>query len=152
MTSQVRGWMESRRNGCFFTTAIRSGPSRWHSCSKLIEVKKNDTIIVNYKYDPSGLRVVRDKPGGAKTHYVFEGTEVIFEKNISTGSIKSYVYAFGKHLARVDGKIGDTAAKKYFCHTDHLGSVKAVTDQTGTVVYKADFFAFGKQLYCQLEL
>jgi YD repeat-containing protein len=119
---------------------------RYDFLNRLIEVKKNDTIIVNYKYDPSGLRVVREKPIGAKTHYVFEGTEVIFEKNISTGNIKSYVYAFGKHLARVDGKIGDTAAKKYFYHTDNLGSVKTVTDKDGKVVYKADFQAFGGKL------
>ena len=46
------------------------------------------------------------------THYVFEGTEPIFEKKIEQNKIKSYVYALGKHLARVDGVIGDTQLLK----------------------------------------
>src|SRR5690554_7706586 len=28
-------------------------------------------------------------------------------------------------------------------HTDHLGSVRAVTDEAGTVVWSADYLAFG---------
>jgi uncharacterized protein RhaS with RHS repeats len=88
------------------------------------------------------LRVVK-KAKGVTTHYVFEGTEPIFEKKIATGKIKSYIYAVGKYLARVDGFIGDTTAKKYFYHTDHLGSIRTVTNQAGKVVYKSDYLAFG---------
>jgi RHS repeat-associated protein len=110
----------------------------------LNKVTKNGTIVSEYGYDPTGLRVVK-KAGGATTQYVFKGTEPIFVKNIATGAIKSYVYAFGQHLARVDGKIGDPNAKKYFYHTDQLGFIKAVTDQTGQVVRKTDYFAFGTQ-------
>ncbi len=76
---------------------------------------------------------------------MFEGTEPIFEKRISDGRVRSYVYALGKHLARVDGAIGDTSAKVYYYHTDQVGSVKAVTDSAGKTVYNADYLAFGTQ-------
>ncbi|HEY8464010.1 MAG TPA: RHS repeat-associated core domain-containing protein, partial [Bacillota bacterium] len=112
--------------------------------NRLIKVTKNGTIASEYQYDPTGLRVVK-KAKGQTTHYVFEGTEPIFEKNITTNKVKSYIYAFGKHLARVDGKIGDSSAKKYFYHTDQLGSVKAITDQNGQIVKKNDYYAFGSQ-------
>ena len=46
-------------------------------------------------------------------------------------------------LARVDGVIGDTTAKIYFYHTDYQGSVRVITDQGGTVVFNADYYAFG---------
>ena len=94
---------------------------------------------------------------GVTTHYVFEGTEPIFKKRISDGRVRSYVYAVGKHLARVDGVIGEqitfnpdgTILKQgkptYFYHNDHLGSVKAVTDSAGKVVYNADYHPFGTQ-------
>ena len=85
------------------------------------------------------------KAKGETTHYVFEGTEPIFEKRISTGKMKSFVYALGKHLARVDGAIGDTQAKKYWYVTDHLGSIRAVTDKDGKKVWSADYLAFGTQ-------
>ena len=85
------------------------------------------------------------KAKGETTHYVFQGTEPIFEKRISAGKAKSYVYALGKYLARVDGVIGDSEAKKYFYHTDHVGSIRVITDQAGKVVYNADYLAFGNQ-------
>jgi RHS repeat-associated protein len=59
--------------------------------------------------------------------------------------MKSFVYALGKHLARVDGAIGDPDAKKYWYVTDHLGSVRAVTDVDGKKVWSADYLAFGTQ-------
>lgn len=101
-------------------------------------------MVTEYAYDPEGFRVVK-KAKGETIHYVFQGMEPIFEKNITTGKVKSYVYAFGKHLARVDGRIGDTGAKKYWYVTDHLGSVRVVTDKDGKKVWSADYLAFGKQ-------
>ncbi len=80
-------------------------------------------------------------------HFI-EGTEPIFEKRIKTGQadkIRSYVYAGVKLIARVDEVIGNSAAKKYWYHTDHLGSVKAVTNNLGIPVWKADYFSFGQQ-------
>jgi hypothetical protein len=75
---------------------------------------------------------------------VFKGTEPIFEKRISDGRIRSYVYAGAMLLARVDGVIGDTQAKKYWYHSDQVGSVKAVTNQAGAVVWNADYLPFGR--------
>ena len=48
-------------------------------------------------------------------------------------------------MARVGGKIGDSGAKKYWYVTDHVGSVRAVTDKDGKKVWSADYLAFGKQ-------
>lgn len=110
--------------------------------NRLIRVKKNGTVVAEYAYDPEGLRVVK-QAAGKKIHFVFEGTEPIFEKRITENKIRSYVYSLGKHLARVDGVIGDSSANVYWYTTDQVGSVKAVTDNTGTVVFNADYYAFG---------
>jgi RHS repeat-associated protein len=45
----------------------------------------------------------------------------------------------------VDGAIGHPDAKKYWYVTDHLGSVRAVTDIDGKKVWSADYLAFGTQ-------
>jgi RHS repeat-associated protein len=131
-----------------FTKTSGDGVEYWQYTydllNRLIEVTKNGTVVSNYKYSPDGLREVKRGSSGT-IHYVFEGTEPIFEKRISSGKIKSYVYASGKHLARVDGVIGDSTAKVYYYHTDQVGSVKAVTDQSGKVVYNADYLPFGSQ-------
>ncbi|NLW47231.1 MAG: hypothetical protein GXY86_07840, partial [Firmicutes bacterium] len=132
-----------------FTETSGEGVEYWEYkydlLNRLIEVTKNGNIeVAKYAYDPEGFRVVK-KARGETTHYVFQGTEPIFERNITTGKIKSFVYALGKHLARVDGAIGDPEAKKYWYVTDHLGSVRAVTDVDGNKVWSADYLAFGKQ-------
>ncbi len=112
--------------------------------NRLTEVSKNGTVVADYEYSPDGLRQVKRGSTGT-IHYVFEGTEPIFEKRISDSRIRSYIYALGKHLARVDGVIGDQAAKVYYYHTDQVGSVKAMTDSAGKVVYNADYMPFGSQ-------
>ena len=131
-----------------FTANSGEGVEYWQYTydlmNRLIEVSKNGTVVADYEYSPDGLREVK-RAKGVTTHYVFEGTEPIFEKRITDGRIRSYVYALGKHLARVDGVIGDTTAKVYYYHTDHLESVRAVTDSGGNMVWKADYFAFGTQ-------
>ena len=110
--------------------------------NRLTEVSSNGTVVSTYEYSPDGLRQVKRGSKGT-IHYVFEGTEPIFEKRIKDEKIKSYIYALGKHLARVDGIIGDKGAKVYYYHTDQVGTVRAITDQNGTTVFNADYFAFG---------
>ncbi len=131
-----------------FTATSGDGVEYWQYTydllNRLTEVSKNGTVVADYEYSPDGLREVKRGSGGT-IHYVFEGTEPIFEKRISDSRIRSYVYALGKHLARVDGVIGDSSAKVYYYHTDNVGSVKAVTDAAGNVVFNADYFAFGTQ-------
>ena len=50
--------------------------------NRLIKVRKNGTIVAEYGYDPEGYRVIK-RAKGETTHYVFLGTEPIFEKKIS---------------------------------------------------------------------
>ena len=58
-------------------------------------------------YYPNQFDFREVKRGSSGTiHYVFEGTEPIFEN------------ALGKHLARADGVIGDSTAKVYYYDTD----------------------------------
>lgn len=111
--------------------------------NRLTKVLHNGAVAAEYAYDPEGLRVVK-RAKGQTTHYIFEGTEPIFEKNITTNKRRSYIYALGKHLARVDGVIGSTEPVYYY-HTDHLGSIRAITDGQGAIVWSADYQAFGAQ-------
>jgi RHS repeat-associated protein len=131
-----------------FTATSGEGVEYWDYgydlLNRLVGVKKNGTLVSEYGYDPEGLRVVK-RARGETIHYVFEGTEPFFEKNVTNGKVRSYVFALGKHLARVDGVIGDSEAEKYWYLTDHLGSVKSVTDDTGSVVFQADHLAFGQR-------
>jgi RHS repeat-associated protein len=45
----------------------------------------------------------------------------------------------------VEGVIGDTTAKVYYYHTDHVGSIRKITNSAGAVVWDANYVAFGSQ-------
>ncbi len=111
--------------------------------NRLVKVEKNGIIIAEYTYDPNGYRTTKQANGNT-IHYVYQGNRLIFEKNITTSEIKSYVYAFGKHLARVNGTVDSGTAGRYYYSTDHIGSVRMVTDEDGDVVWKGEYSAFGK--------
>ncbi|MCL6557840.1 MAG: RHS domain-containing protein, partial [Firmicutes bacterium] len=113
--------------------------------NRLVSVKKNGVIVSSYVYDPTGLRIVKQAAETRIYDYDLAGN-VIGEKNVSNGKVYSYVWVTGRHLARVDGKIGESGAAKYFYETDHLGSPMVVTDDAGNVVWRGDFAPFGEKV------
>ncbi|MCL5126420.1 MAG: hypothetical protein M1511_18365, partial [Deltaproteobacteria bacterium] len=113
--------------------------------NRLVAVKKNGVQVGSYVYDPTGLRVVKHGTKG-ETHYTFDqGGNAIYEKDIATGKERSYIWVGGQHFVRVDGGIGGTG-EKYFYHTDHEGSLTAVTDSAGVVLWRSDNLPFGGKI------
>ncbi|NLW46990.1 MAG: hypothetical protein GXY86_06605 [Firmicutes bacterium] len=94
--------------------------------------------VADYK---SGLRL--KKQGNDKAvYYVFDtGGNVLYEQE--NRKYLEYVYVLGKHFARVDGNLDNSMRKKYFYHTDHLGSTVAVTDEVGQTVWASEYTPFG---------
>jgi RHS repeat-associated protein len=88
-------------------------------------------------YDSANRRL-KKIAGGATTHYVWEGAQVIAEYNGSTGAlISEYVYAGSRMVARDQGGV-----LRYF-HQDRL-STRLITDASGTVVGTEDHLPFGQ--------
>ncbi|MCL5125900.1 MAG: hypothetical protein M1511_15655, partial [Deltaproteobacteria bacterium] len=113
--------------------------------NRLVTVKKNGVQVSSYVYDPTGLRVAKRGSKG-ETDYAFDlSGNAIYEKDVATGQERSYVWVGGQHFARVDGGIGGTGAK-YFYHTDHEGSLTAVTDSAGVVLWRSDNLPFGGKI------
>jgi RHS repeat-associated protein len=131
-----------------FTQTSGDGVEYWKYTydllNRITEVKKNGSVVAEYGYDPEGLRIIK-RAHGETIHYVFEGTEPIYEKNVTTGKVKNYIFAGSMPIARVDGVLGDSNSKKYWITTDHIGNYRAVTNDQGRVVWQSDYTAFGSQ-------
>ena len=69
-------------------------------------------------------------------HYGPDG-ELLFEVD-QAGNTKAYVWLDGRPLARIDND-----AQIYYYHVDRLGTPQAMTDATGTVVWKGYYDPFG---------
>jgi RHS repeat-associated protein len=118
--------------------------------NRLVKVKKNDRVIAEYMYDEAGLRIKKQGPQ-SQIYYVFDsGGNVLYEQE--NREYMEYVYVLGKHFARIDGNLDNGIEKKYFYHTDHLGSTVLVTDETGKQVWSAEYTPFGKQVSKEGEM
>ena len=92
-----------------------------------------------YTYNALGERMKKINQNGLSTvfHYGPDG-ELLYEQD-ANGNTKVYVWLEGRPLARIDND-----AQIYYYHVDHLGTPQAMTNSTGTTVWKADYEPFGK--------
>ncbi|MCW5966200.1 MAG: RHS repeat-associated core domain-containing protein, partial [Bryobacterales bacterium] len=79
---------------------------------------------VSYSYDGEGRRV----------------------KKVDGSVITRYVYDASGNLAAEYGGTTPTADATHFITTDHLGSTRLVTNETGAVVSRHDYLPFGEEI------
>jgi RHS repeat-associated protein len=104
------------------------------------------TNAVTYDYDPLGRRISKTV-NGVQTGYLLDGDEEIAEYNVSAGAwpttpARRYIMgpAVDDRVAVVDAT--NSNAKLYY-HTNHQGSVLAVTDASGNVAQKFAYDEYG---------
>ena len=87
----------------------------------------NDTVIGEYYYDASGARVKKVVP--------------------STGETTVFVYDAGGALAAEYSTQVETQNPQIsYLTTDHLGSPRVITDQSGNVTSRRDFMPYGEEI------
>ena len=67
-------------------------------------------------------------------------SDLIATKTITASLVWNYIYGLGQRLAR------SYSTDKMIYHNDHLGNVRAITKQDGSVTGKEDYYPYGKQL------
>jgi RHS repeat-associated protein len=99
----------------------------------------NDTDASTAMYDGAGQRV-QTIAGGVTRNLVYDiNGQVVAE--YETGSLKrEHIYRGGLLATR------EAAGSVQYVMADHQGSTRAVTDQTGTVVSRHDYLAFGEEI------
>jgi RHS repeat-associated protein len=110
----------------------------WDYENRLKQVTRPDSTTITYKYDALGRRIQRSKSGGLSTNFVYDGADVIKDIN-SDNSTVEYLNGLG-----IDDKLRQTssAGTVYFTQ-DHLGSTRALTDSSGSVVENVNYDSFG---------
>jgi YD repeat-containing protein len=101
-------------------------------------------------YDAANRMKTSQPSGGSLTSYVYDadGRRV---KKTTDGVSTYFVYdAFG-HLAAEYSSAGPSGSPDtHYLTTDHLGSTRLVTNQTGAVVSRHDYLPYGWELYSGL--
>ncbi|MBN6042128.1 RHS repeat-associated core domain-containing protein [Amycolatopsis sp. 195334CR] len=106
----------------------------WDGDNRLASVTKAGHTTA-FAYDADGERV-QQVDGAVTRHYVGDDFETT-----PGGAATKYISIAGTLVARADGPT------RLWVHTDHLGSVQALTDATGAEVHRKRYRPYGEVLF-----
>ena len=110
----------------------------WDVLNRLVRIDNPDATHAAYRYDAQGRRIEKDV-NGALTRYVYDDDAILLEYDGTDALQATY-----SHGEEIDQPLAMTrGADSYFYHTDHLGSVRLLTDAAGNVANSYDYDAFG---------
>lgn len=120
----------------------RGATYRYNGQGLLVEAIDGHGRSVRFTYDAFGRRVSK-RDGQNITRYSWAGRQLLRERLTREGLTverRDYLYYPGQHLP-LAVRINDRC---YFYHTDRSGTVLALTDSDGEMVWQADYSAFGE--------
>ena len=118
----------------------------WTSFNKAAQITKGTTTLT-FNYDADHQRI-KQVNGDHTTYYLSPRIDAgaHYEKEINGTLIehKHFIYAAGQSIALYTTKSDGTEKIRYL-HKDHLGSTDVITDESGNVVERMSFNAFGSR-------
>ena len=128
------------------THAHRPGDRRftrysWNAEHQLIGVSFPDGSSESFRYDPLGRRI-EIAHGSQATRYSYDGILIDAEYNAGNALVATYLHGPTTPDAILESTRG---GQRFYHHLDGLGSATAITDQTGNVVSRYVYDAFGNQ-------
>ena len=103
------------------------------------QYERLSTGTTEFLYNNDGQRI-RKTSGSLKVYYHYDLSGNLIAETDETGIlVKAYIYMAGARIATiaVDGTI-------CYYHNNHLATPEVMTDQNGSIVWKADYLPFGK--------
>ena len=107
----------------------------WNAHNQLVEVNGTST----YRYDGLGRRVEKVTPSGTR-RYVYDADNILLEYDGSNQLLSRYTHGeqVDQHLATTRG------GAAFYYHTDHLGSVRSLTDRAGSEANRYRYDPYGR--------
>ncbi len=130
-----KGNLTSHSNGQDYT---------WDSENRMKHaiISTDPTDRWSYRYDALGRRIAKTAPDGTQTVFVLAGAQVIQEY---TNNIRENTYVYASYVDEPAVLINKNN-EKYFYHTNHLYSVKSLTDESGNIAESYNYSAYGKTI------
>jgi len=114
----------------------------------LLEIDLDDVSVkektAQYTYDYLGRRVSKTLHASQTTiHYAYDGDQIVAEYDGNGTLLRKFIYGPGidEPICMID-VVNDNA--KYYYHFDGLGSVVALSDESGNIVERYSYDVFGE--------
>jgi len=116
----------------------------YDQAGNMAELSRDGLTIARYTSDSRGLRAVKDQPGGAKTHFIYDTDgKLLAEHDGLTGEgLRELIWLDDLPVGWVDA--GALGVPLYLVHTDHLNQPRKLTDAAKTVVWDMRHGPFGE--------
>ena len=114
--------------------SYRGSELTWEKGRQLTKMSKADKTI-QFGYDALGMRISREADG-VRTEYIYEGDRLL--RQIAGSEEMTFIYGS-------EGIIGfKLGTSKYLYRKNVLGDVEEIYDESGTLVGKYSYTAFGE--------
>src|SRR4029077_11625531 len=110
--------------------------------NKLVQFVSSTGTTANDKYDGLGRRVEKEVITGSTTttRYVYDNEDILLELNGANAIVARYTHGPG-----LDEQLTmEKNAQSFYYHTDGLGSITEITNQSGTLVQCYAYSSFGR--------
>ncbi|MGD0476938.1 MAG: hypothetical protein ABSB29_02085 [Nitrososphaerales archaeon] len=97
-------------------------------------VHSGSTVQQNF-YDAGGDRVKKTETDTVV--YAYQGLSILYEKDLTTGTVTKHFYANGQQVAKIVG------SGTFYVHGDHLGSTRLVLTSSLTVAFSSNYVPYG---------
>lgn len=114
----------------------------WNAQYQLTSVT-SATSAVEYSYDVLGRRTSRTQ-GTNSEIYVYDGNQIVADLDGSGNLLRSYVWGTGIDNLLCITTHSATETNTYYAIKDHLNSVHALVNETGTIVERYEYDAWGR--------
>jgi len=122
------------------TVQKSSGTTTWGYSydfeDRLVNASLNGQPVQSNLYDGSGDRVMATVNGSSMV-YAYEGNNVFYERNMTTGAVTDHFYLGRLQLAKL------SSSSSYYYHFDALGSIRLVTDFGGVNAFSSNYLPYG---------
>ena len=134
-------------NGNLATKTSKTNPSEvttytWDAQDQLIKIDFPDSTTATYKYDGIGRRIEKNV-NGTITRYVYDGEDILLEYDGTNTFVSRYT-----HGDRTDQPLMVQRAGVgfFYYHVDHQGSIRNLTDSSGTIANSYMYDSYGQRL------
>jgi RHS repeat-associated protein len=114
----------------------------WDLDYRLRQITDDQGLTSQFDYDATGLRTTQVTPAGT-TRYLIDGASVLEEFDASGTPITQYL----RNLQSLDEILSfQQGSQTYYPLTDLLGSIQAITNDTGVVVRTNSYDVYGERV------
>jgi RHS repeat-associated protein len=117
--------------------------SSFNMANSITRGSASDTFVYNSEHSRA-KEVAVSSSGTTTTYYVSSSFEVVTSTATGTTEYHNYINSPSRRVAMLIDSTASTTSWRYF-HQDQVGSIDVVTDQTGAVVERLSYDAFGRR-------